>query len=237
MKLAIVLPTLNEARHLAFALESLPGEAETVVSDGGSVDETLAIASRYGARIVSGDKGRGAQMNRGAWAAEGDVLLFLHADCRLGPDAGREMRAALEDPTVVGGAFRLELEGAGAGLRFAAGASNLRARYLKTPYGDQGLFLRRSVFEAIGGFPEIAFMEDVAMVRHLRKYGKLVRLDATVTTGTRHWESLGALGTTLLNWSMVSLFLLGVSAERLAPFYRRLRGPGPPAGAEARELS
>ncbi|GMR22590.1 MAG: TIGR04283 family arsenosugar biosynthesis glycosyltransferase [Acidobacteriota bacterium] len=223
MKLTIIVPTLNEAGHLAASLASLPREAEVVVADGGSTDETISIATRFGARIVTGSRGRARQMNQGVDAACGDTLLFLHADCTLGPDAYHQLQTALADDVVVGGSFRMSIRDASWGLRWIAATSNARARYLTTPYGDQALFVRRGAFEKLGGFPEIPFMEDVALVRKLKRLGKLVRVDETVTTGARHWQQLGSVRTTLLNWSMVTLYLLGVPAERLEPYYRRWR--------------
>lgn len=223
MKLTVVVPTLNEAAHLKTSLDSLPDDAEVVVADGGSSDETLSIAARCGARVVTCDKGRAHQMNRGAETAHGDVLLFLHADCSLGPRALESIETALADDAVVGGSFQLEIANARRGLRLIAATSNARARWLQTPYGDQAIFVRKSVFDALGGFPDIPFMEDVGLVRKLKRAGRLVLVDDTVTTGARHWSRLGLVGTTLLNWTMVTLFLLGVPAERLEPIYRRLR--------------
>ena len=226
MKLTVIVPTLNEAAHLGASLASLPREAEVIVADGGSTDETIAIATRFGARVVTGSNGRARQMNWGVDAAGGDTLLFLHADCTLGPNAFNQIQTALDDDDgddVVGGSFRLSVRDASWGLKWIAATSNARARYLRTPYGDQALFVRRSAFEKLGGFPEIPFMEDVALVRKLKRLGKLVRVNETVTTGARHWQQLGSVRTTLLNWSMVTLYLLGVPAERLEPYYRRLR--------------
>jgi rSAM/selenodomain-associated transferase 2 len=223
MKLTVIVPTLNEAAHLGAALASLPREAEVVVADGGSTDETKAIAMHAGARVITGTKGRARQMNQGVDAARGDTLLFLHADCTLGPDAYPQLQRALDGDNVVGGSFRLSIRDATWGLKWIAATSNARARYLQTPYGDQALFVRRSAFEKVGGFPEIAFMEDVALVRKLKRLGKLVLVDETVTTGARHWQQLGSARTTLLNWSMVTLYLLGVPVERLEPYYRRSR--------------
>ncbi len=224
MKLTVIVPTLNEAAHLGASLSSLPREAEVVVTDGGSTDETISIATRAGARVVTGSRGRARQMNRGVDAARGDTLLFLHADCTLGPDAYHQLETALDDDDdVIGGSFRMSIRDASWGLKWIAATSNARARYLQTPYGDQALFVRRSAFEKLGGFPEIPFMEDVALVRKLKRLGKLVRVNETVTTGARHWQQLGSVRTTLLNWSMVTLYLLGVPAERLEPYYRRLR--------------
>ena len=137
MKLSVIVPTLNEAAHLTRCLESIPGDAEVIVADGGSSDETISVAERSGAHVVRCDKGRACQMNRGADVARGDALLFLHGDCVLGPRARASIESALADKTVVGGSFRLAIRDASRGLRLIAKTSNARARYLKTPYGDQ----------------------------------------------------------------------------------------------------
>ena len=219
----MIVPTLNEAETLSTTLEALPPGAELIVSDGGSTDETVSIAERHGARVVTGERGRAPQMNRGAQAAAGDVLLFIHADCVLGPDTRDKVMVALEDKKTVGGAFSLRIRDASWGLKLIAATSNFRARHLGIPYGDQGLFVRRSAFDQVGGYPELPFMEDVALVRALRRMGKLVQLNVPITTGRRHWQKLGPLATTLLNWSMVSLYTIGVPAGTLAPCYHKLR--------------
>ncbi len=225
MKLSVVIPTWNEARNLAATLEALPERAEVVVVDGGSVDGTVEIARRSGARVLACEPGRARQMNRGARETEGDTLLFLHADAVLGAGAAEAIESALADPAVVGGFFRLRIRSPRTALRLAALGSNLRARGLGLPYGDQGLFFRRSIFEELGGFPDVPFLEDVLLIRILRRKGCLVPLDVTVSTGDRHWESLGVVLTTLLNWTMVGLYFAGVSPSTLAPHYSRWRAP------------
>jgi len=225
MKLSVVIPTWNEAQHLAATLEGLPKRAEVVVADGGSADGTVEIARRSGARVLACEQGRARQMNRGARGTEGDTLLFLHADAVLGSDATEAIEGALADPAVVGGFFRLHIRSPRAALRLVAFGSDLRARALGLPYGDQGLFLRRSVFEDLRGFPELPFLEDVALIRMLRRKGRLARLDVTVATGDRHWRKLGVLLTTLLDWTMVALYFAGVSPKTLAPHYCRWRSP------------
>ena len=233
MELSVIIPTLNEAETLAATLEAVPPGAELIVSDGGSADDSVSIAERHGARVVTGERGRALQMNRGAQAAAGDVLLFVHADCVLGPDTRDEVVHALEDSQTVGGAFTLRIRDASWGLKLIALTSNFRARHLGTPYGDQGLFVRKSAFDQVGGYPELPFMEDVALVRELGKMGKLVQLNAPITTGRRHWQKLGLLATTLLNWSMVSLYTIGVPAETLAPYYRKLRNGSARSSSES----
>ena len=233
MKLSVVIPTLDEATGLATTLASLPEASEVIVSDGGSRDATRAIAERFGARVVIGARGRASQMNRGSREAAGEVLLFLHADCALHSSCFKAMSEALSDPQVVGGSFRMQIRDAGVGLKIIAFVSNLRARFLKTPYGDQALFVRWTAFESVGGFPEIPFMEDIAFVRSLLRIGRLSMLKVPVTTSARHWKLLGPVRTTLLNWSAVLLYSLGVPAERLAPLYHRLRRGGDGATSEA----
>jgi len=225
MKLSVVIPTWNEAGNLAATLGALPERAEVVVADGGSVDGTVAIARRSGARVVACEQGRARQMNFGARETRGDTLLFLHADAVLGSGAAEAIEGALADPAVVGGFFHLRIRSQRAALKLAAAGSNLRARALRMPYGDQGLFLRRPVYEALGGFPDVPFLEDVALIRIVRKSGRLAPLPVPLSTGDRHWRELGILGTTLLDWTMVGLYFAGVSPTTLASRYSRWRSP------------
>jgi rSAM/selenodomain-associated transferase 2 len=225
MKLSVVIPTWNEAENLAATLAALPPGAEVVVADGGSIDGTVEIARRAGARVIASEAGRARQMNQGARETRGDTLLFLHADAALGSGAGEAIEEALADPRVVGGFFRLRIQSSRCALRLASWGSNFRARVLLLPYGDQGLFLRRSVYEEVGGFPDVPFLEDVALIRMLRRRGRLAALDVTLTTGDRHWRELGVALSTLLDWTAVGLYFLGVSPSTLAPSYYRWRAP------------
>jgi rSAM/selenodomain-associated transferase 2 len=225
MKLSVVVPTWNESDNLAATLRALPEGAEVVVADGGSADGTVDIARRSGARVVVCGQGRARQMNLGARETRGEVLLFLHADAVLGAGAGEAIELAFADPAVVGGFFRLRIRSPKAALKLAAAGSNLRARALRMPYGDQGLFLRRLVYEELGGFPDVPFLEDVALIRMLRKRGRLAPVPVPLSTGDRHWRELGVLGTTLLDWTMVALYFAGVSPAALASRYSRWRSP------------
>ena len=237
MKLSVILPTLNEERALPQALASVPPGAEVIVADGQSVDRTREVAARHGARVINGEPGRGAQMNRGAKQAGGDTLLFLHADCALGPGAGPAIEKALSDGRVVGGSFRLRIQPGGIALALVSLGSDLRARWLRLPYGDQALFVRRRTFDELGGYREIPIMEDVELVKRLRKRGRLKHLSANVTTSPRHWQRLGPVLTTLLNWFAVAAFTLGAPPSRLAAVYHRLRRPRPARTREPRVAS
>jgi rSAM/selenodomain-associated transferase 2 len=225
--ISVVVPTLNEAAVLGRTLAGLPpGFSEVVVADGGSTDATAEIARAHGARVTVGPPGRGPQLNAGAAAAQGAVLLFLHADTALPPDAAGRIAAALADPGVVGGAFRLGIDSADPRLGCIARAANLRTRLTGVAYGDQAVFVRRTAFVAAGGFPEVPIMEDVALGRALKRLGRVVLLPARVRTSARRWEREGVLRTTLRNAALISLYLLGVPPARLARWYRDVRGPG-----------
>ncbi len=225
MTLSVIIPTLDEAHVLARTLEAVraAGVEDLIVVDGGSRDDTLGVARRFTDRIVQTPAGRAWQMNAGAREARGDVFLFLHADTVLGPWAMTAIRTVLDDEQVVGGAFRLGIETRRPGLRLIAAAANLRTVLTRLPYGDQGLFVRRAVFEQVGGFPDLPLMEDVALGRRLKQAGRVVILPVAVTTSARRWEREGLFYATLRNWALLSLYLMGVSPVRLARWYGHIR--------------
>ncbi len=227
--LAVVVPTLDEERALPGCLEAIghqPG-VEVVVSDGGSRDATVEIArGRSGVRIVAGGRGRGSQLNRGAAATTASELLFVHADCRLPKGWLPAVRRALADPEVSLACFRLRTEPSdgrsGRLWRILLRLNDLRSRGLGRPYGDQGLAIRRSEFAALGGFPAIPLMEDVAFVREAAKLGRIVRLPLEMTTTGRRFERQ-PLRTRLMTATFPWLFRLGVSPHSLARWYRSVR--------------
>ncbi|MBI4715715.1 MAG: glycosyltransferase family 2 protein, partial [Nitrospirae bacterium] len=149
MNISIIIPTLNEAAHIGRTLQGLKGSGfhEIIVADGGSLDETVRAALEAGAEVVRAPRGRALQMNAGAKKASGDILLFLHADTRLPPGAAAAIREALSDPGTAGGAFALAIDSPRPSLRWIARAANLRPRLTRIPYGDQGIFVRREIFE------------------------------------------------------------------------------------------
>ncbi|WP_035987759.1 TIGR04283 family arsenosugar biosynthesis glycosyltransferase [Leptolyngbya sp. KIOST-1] len=225
--ISIIIPTLNEARNLPQTLASLPGatNVEVVVVDGGSGDQTAAVARGLGVRVIESAPGRSRQLNAGATVATGDMLLFLHADTRLPAGFDGAMRRTLAQPGVVAGAFRLAIDGPGRGLRWVEWGVSLRSRWLQMPYGDQGIFLTAETFRALGGFPDLPMMEDFELVRRLRKRGKVAIAPTAVMTSDRRWQRLGILRTTLANQVMIAGYLLGLDPHKLARWYKDLGKP------------
>lgn len=228
--ISVVIPTLNEEPVLARTLATLQGVAEDafelLVVDGGSADATVALARAAGARIIESPKGRGRQLNAGAAAASGGILLFLHADTLLPARFDRLIEAALAGPGVAAGAFSLAIDSPAKSLAAIAALANLRSRLLNLPYGDQALFITKEKFLAAGGFPEIAIMEDFVFTRQLRKLGRIAILPARATTSARRWQNIGVLRTTLINQLIVGGYAVGVPPSTLARWYQRLRGLG-----------
>jgi uncharacterized protein len=223
MRLAIVVPTLDEEAALSRNLPAaLAAADEVVVSDGGSRDGTVEIARRLGARVVSGPPGRGGQLNRGAAAAAADVLLFLHADTTLparGAEAVREAAAS----GVSGGAFLVRFDVDRPTQRLGAWLINRRTRILRLPLGDQAQFATREVFERLGGYRDWPILEDLDFAIRLRRLGGVTLIEEPVTTGARRFLEQGAPRTVATNWLIWALFFLGVSPHRLARLYRHIR--------------
>jgi rSAM/selenodomain-associated transferase 2 len=228
--IAVVIPTLNEAATLGALLGDLLGEEGDFsinVADGGSGDGTREVARRFpGIAWVRAPRGRAAQMNAGAAASRGDILLFLHADSRLPPDAFGRIRAALADPAVAAGSFCLGFDHDDPWLRAYARLSRLNHPLFT--YGDQGLFLRRERFERIGGFRDLPLMEDVEIQRRLRRSGAFVKLRTPVVTSARRFLGRGVVRQQALNTGLVLLYHLGVAPHRLVRLYERSGPQGPP---------
>lgn len=225
--ISIVIPALNEARQLPAVLDRLraANPVEVIVVDGGSSDGTAELAEAKGARVFRATPGRSHQLNCGAAAATGPLLLFLHADTRLPEEFDRTIRQTLAQPGVVAGAFRLAIDGPGRGLRWVEWGVNLRSRLLQMPYGDQAIFLSAEVFQSLGCFPDLPMMEDFELVRRLRKVGRVAIAPSAVVTSDRRWRTLGILRTTLANQAMIAGYLLGIDPHRLARWYRNLGKP------------
>ncbi|MGP1375441.1 MAG: TIGR04283 family arsenosugar biosynthesis glycosyltransferase [Almyronema sp.] len=221
-RISIILPLLNEAATLPTTLAAIPRSAdlEIIGVDGGSQDETVALARRWGMRVIEAEQGRYHQLNVGAEAATGDILLFLHADTCLPPEFESIIRDCLKQPQVVGGAFRLKIDADLPGIRWVERGVYWRSRWFQLPYGDQALFLRKTWFEKLGGFAPMPIMEDYDFARRLARCGQIVIVPAWVTTSGRRWQRLGVWQTTVVNQLIVLAYAWGVSPQRLAHWYR-----------------
>lgn len=224
MRLSVIIPALNEGPNIAATIASarVAGFDEIIIVDGGSTDDTVANAMIANV-VLTSPSGRAIQQNRGAAAATGDVLCFLHADCRLHFDSGRMIRDVLRDEHVIGGCFRQRIDATGWKYRLLEWGNQQRVLWRQMAYGDQGIFLRRNVFDAVGRFPEWPLMEDVELMRRLRGRGRFVMLSAPLTVSARRWQKRGVVRQTLQNWSLLWRFYHGASPEELARSYRHVR--------------
>ena len=218
---SIVVPALNEAARIEDCLQRLRRDfpdCELVVVDGGSIDDTFELAAQH-AQTVRSMPGRAAQMNAGAALTTGDVLWFIHVDCLIPAGALDLLRSAMLGPGVVGGGLHLRFDQRGWGLDYLAVSSNQRAHRLHWIFGDQAMFVRRDVFDSVGGFPELPLMEDLEMSRILRRRGRLVVLPTSVTASARRLVEQGPWRmTVLMQWLKVQ-YLLGVNPERIRRRY------------------
>lgn len=227
-RVSIVMPVLDEAARISRAIDdvlALPGRKEVVVVDGGSRDDTLALARARPVRVIESPRGRARQMNAGAAIAGGEVLLFLHADTTLPTDALVRAMRALDDARVVAGAFRTWTVADGRDAPWFAPLlhlADLRSRYTSLPYGDQAMFVRAEVFRRAGGFPDQPLMEDLELSRRLRQRGHIVTVPACVRVSGRRFVARPIFHTVVMN-TFPALYRLGVSPERLARLYRSVR--------------
>lgn len=225
MSLSIVVPALDEEQEIAATLRAAraPGVLEVLVVDGGSTDATVPIARELADEVLTGARGRAAQMNLGAARARGDTLLFLHADTRL-PAGFAAAIAEAVGAGAVGGRFDVELRGRHPLLPLVASLMNLRSRLTRVCTGDQAVFVRRDAFLRLGGFAPIPLMEDVDLTSRLRRLGAIAALRQRASTSARRWEEHGVVRTILLMWALRLAFACGVAPERLAARYRRHGG-------------
>jgi len=221
LRLSIIIPTWNEAANISAAVMRARelDPHEVLVADGGSSDGTLETASGLPCRVIRTPRGRAVQQNLAAAAASGDVLLFLHADCWLAAPGRMQMEQALRSPRIPGGAFRHRIDSAGLLFRAIETGDSLRVASLRIAYGDQGIFLRRTIFERLGGFPDVRLMEEILLMRRLKHFGRLALLPGPLHCSPRRWLRHGPIRQTLRNWLLLSAEKLGVHPDRLATLY------------------
>ena len=221
MKISVVVPVLNEEATVLSTLEmleSMKGDKEIVFVDGGSTDQTKALIGDR-ARIVHSPRGRARQMNKGAESTTGEVILFLHCDSRVGPSVLESISKAVLDPKAAGGGLTLEIDDPSLIFKIIAFGSNLRPRMSGIFFGDQGIFVKRSAFQEIGGFADIELMEDWDLCQRLKKCGKLVQIPEKITTSSRRWKKKGIWKTIWLMHKIKFLYLKGVTPLELNKIY------------------
>jgi rSAM/selenodomain-associated transferase 2 len=224
MRLSVVIPALNEAAHIGDLLADLAparvAGSELILVDGGSTDGTLVLAAPGVDRMLASPRGRAIQMNAGAWAAAGDVIWFLPADTRLPPEAPEVLLGVCREGAAWG-RFDVRLSGRLPVLRLVERAMSLRSRLTGIATGDQGIFVTRTAFERVGGYPEIPLMEDIALSKALRRLSRPACLRTRIQTSSRRWEERGAIRTILLMWRLRLAYAFGADPRRLARLYGR----------------
>lgn len=223
MNISIIIPVLNEAASIRRVLDrvrSLPGNPEVIVVDGGSVDSTLALSTAMADKVLSAPRGRANQMNAGAGAASHEVLLFLHADTFLPDDATSMVARGLACGRYRWGRFDVHIDGRPRMLRIVASLMNCRSRLTGIATGDQAIFVTKTEFASVGGFPEQPLMEDIELSSRLKRRSAPLCLRARVSTSGRRWEAGGVWRTILLMWTLRLRYWLGTPAEQLAKAYR-----------------
>ncbi|HSF66077.1 MAG TPA: TIGR04283 family arsenosugar biosynthesis glycosyltransferase [Nitrospiraceae bacterium] len=235
LPISVIIPTLNEEQTIlaTIAHTATLGFDEIIVVDGGSVDQTSALVESYrlrtessalnSLRLVTAPRGRARQMNEGAKLSGGEILLFLHADTQLPDNAKAVIDATMADQRTVGGRFDVQFDRPSLWATIISRMMNWRSRLSGIATGDQALFVRRPIFEQMGGFAELPLMEDIDFSQRLKRKGSTAALTATVTTSFRRWEQQGPLRTILLMWTLRLLYWIGISPHHLQHFYTELR--------------
>jgi rSAM/selenodomain-associated transferase 2 len=221
--ISIVVPTYNEEEAISTLLENLGRlrAEEIIIADGNSTDRTRAIAARS-VKVVLCERGRGLQMNAGARASSGDILLFLHADAQLGPGSLDAIRGCMDDPRILGGNFDVRFEGDDLAAAAFTQVNRWRRR-LGVFYGDSGIFCRRQVFEKLGGYRPWPLLEDYDFARQLRRAGRLAMLEEPIWVSNRRWRNFGFFPTVWAWFWIQTLYFAGIHPERLAGLYRNVR--------------
>jgi rSAM/selenodomain-associated transferase 2 len=222
-KLAIIIPVLDEGESIAAALDALADlralGTEVIVVDGGSRDATIQRARLRADHVISAPRGRALQMNAGAERASGDVLLFLHVDTRLPADVDHVVLNGLQRSGRAWGRFDVRIDGRSRLLAVVGWLMSMRSRLTGIATGDQVIFVRRDAFQAVGGFPAIALMEDIALCKRLKGVSRPLCLRERIITSGRRWEKNGVLNTVLLMWRLRLAYFFGADPEKLAQQY------------------
>ena len=219
--ISIIIPVLNEAAIIEQTLEQFDcSKVEVIVVDGGSQDNTVAIAKQIAQVIIVEGKGRAGQMNAGADLAQAEILLFLHADTHLPSNFIELVTQTLSRNNTVAGAFELAIDGQEKSLRWIESLVRMRSRLFDLPYGDQAIFIYKKAFVESGGFADLTIMEDFEFIKRIKKQGKIAIAPAAVTTSGRRWQKLGVWQTTSINQLIIAGYYLGISPTTLSNFYR-----------------
>ena len=221
MRVSVVIPALNEGSLIADCVERAwrAKADEVIVVDGSSADTTRQLAEQAGARVMIAAKGRATQQNAGATLATGDILLFVHADCTLGRHCISQIRTTMTSSEFGYGCFRQRIMAKGVKYRALELGNDLRARVLQMPYGDQGIFIRKDLFDEIGGFAEFRLMEDAIIANELRRRTRPAILQGPIQVDARRWEKHGVVQQTFRNLLLTFAWRMGVHPDRLAKYY------------------
>jgi len=222
LSISVIIPALNEADNIAKTIQraASPATREIIVVDGGSQDSTKHIASSCGAKVYQSPPGRAHQMNFGARKASGDIFLFLHSDTLLPEKFYLQINKVVNQPDTAAGAFLFKLDISGPGPRLIEFFTNLRSRFWQLPYGDQAIFTTHQNFNTVGGYPEVPILEDVLLIKKLKKLGGIKTTSKAVITSGRRWQKLGLVKTTLINQKIMLGHLFGLSPQFLKSWYR-----------------
>lgn len=222
--ISIIIPVLNEEKNISIVLENikrLNGEKEIIVVDGGSIDNTVEIVKKKGVMLLSLQKGRGCQMNKGAETANGDTLLFLHADTTLPENAITRIVETMKNHKIIGGRFDVRFDDDRFIFKLIAFLMNWRSRLTSIFTGDQAIFIRKNIFKDIGGYLEIPLMEDIALSKRMKRTGRVACLEYSAITSARKWKEEGIIKTILLMWFLRLLYFFKISPIFLSKIYYR----------------